>query len=239
MLLTNSADCLVVPRDHSSKHFHARWKWLAKAHSMPDDIGWEPERVDLANAYAFALDQITTASEAIAHPLGFVMLQQVPDRYGGYRRIHIWRRDRASRSIPHSHSGNLRSTILAGRMRNTLWQVKDAGPEASPIIQVEKGGHDRRIYRLVGNGRCVLAARADYGPGDSYKIPAGAYHSNEALTDICVTFAERYASAGGLAQVAISPLAAAAAERAPMVLGQAERRLIAEELRLGAASLVA
>jgi len=44
--------------------------------------------IDLADAYAFALERIGEARTPIAHPLGFMMFDQVADDDGGYRRIH-------------------------------------------------------------------------------------------------------------------------------------------------------
>lgn len=193
--------------------------------------------VELASALSFALDQINGASKAIAHPLGFTMLEQVPDGQGGYRRIHLWRAERSPGMIPHSHSGDLRSTILIGAMRNYLWEVGESGPAAMPIVEVEKIGPHGRAYRAIGNARFRITSRADFGFGQTYIIPAGAYHSNEVLSEVCVTYVERRRSTGALAQVARSLEEAAALDRVPERLAKFELAEIAAELQARVAGL--
>src|SRR5580658_10877477 len=74
-------------------------------------------------AYADALQSLETERRATVHPLGVLTFAQVRDASGGYSRLHLWQRERVRLEIPHSHSGDLRSTILVGALASTTWQL--------------------------------------------------------------------------------------------------------------------
>ncbi|MEA3063706.1 MAG: hypothetical protein QOJ27_134 [Sphingomonadales bacterium] len=192
---------------------------------------------DLAEAYAFALRHLQLADRAMSHPLGFTMLQQVPDSAGGYSRVHIWRRDAPFGQIPHSHSGHLRSMVLAGRLRNNLWGIDRDIDAPTPIIAVEKRGADHREYRIIGCHGFRLEGVGDFEPGQSYEIPAGVFHSNECLTEICVTFVRRRAGRGETSRVAGKLEEITASQRRPSVLSNTELERLERDLLAAAWSL--
>jgi hypothetical protein len=204
---------------------------------MPDDLIMADDGVDLASAYLFALDQISGATETIGHPLGFIMLEQISNGQGGYKRVHIWRHDKIATPIPHSHSGHLRSTVLTGLMRNRLWCIEEADSGETPIVSVEKVGYNDRAYHWVHNARCTISATADYCAGQSYTIPAGVHHSSECLTEVCVTFVERLSGLDGLAQVARSQEEASAFGRYQINLARIELEALAQSLKEEAMNL--
>ncbi len=201
---------------------------------MPDERE-PPACYDLAYAYRFALDSLGSATDAIEHPLGFTMLPPRFDGAGGYIRIHIWRRDEAARELPHSHSGELRSTILLGALVNHDWLVVAASRSQVPVVAVDKtdGGRD---YRSVGFARTARVGSTVYRVGESYTVAAGAFHSTECESDICVTFLERSPPVG-VALVLTTPEAAAASDRVPVTVSRPEIAAVVAALRAQAQRL--
>ena len=93
--------------------------------------------------------------------------------------------------IPHSHSGDLRSTILAGTLANIPWQPSvDCGKPVS-IVEVRKDARRGRRYQLLGLGAFEAGASRIYTVGERYFVKAGEFHSSECLSKLAVTLVER------------------------------------------------
>lgn len=158
----------------------------------------------LARAFDGAMQSLADARIIIAHPLGFLILDQVPDGAGGYSRLHLWERARMRPEIPHSHSGDLRSTILAGTLANTTWELSDVARNQVSIVAVRKDARSVRRYHPVGVGGFTAGRCEHHVSGQSYFVAAGAFHSSECLSDIAVTLVRRSPSQDAPAQIAIS-----------------------------------
>ena len=164
---------------------------------MPLDLHSSvPDRRKLARLFGLALRELETVTTGLAHPLGFIILRQIPDDTGGYSRFHIWRRGNAGTQIPHTHSGHMNSTILLGRLRNSLWVADHGHLRPTPIVAVKKSDIDAPKYSVVGSHGLQLNSADEFGVGEAYELPAHIFHSNECLSEICVTFVERQACSG-------------------------------------------
>lgn len=153
---------------------------------MPD-----PSGVALAQAYRDALAALEASHVATLHPLGFLILAQAPDGNGGYSRLHLWERARLRPEIPHSHSGDLHSSILAGTLANTMWRATGANGTPVAMVAVRKDSRSARRYEPLGTGAIAPKSREIYVTGQSYFIAAGAFHSSECLSDFAVTLVRR------------------------------------------------
>lgn len=152
-----------------------------------------PETADaaLARVYDDALAVLEAAHVATLHPLGFLILAQMPDGNGGYSRLHLWERVRLRPEIPHSHSGDLHSSILAGTLANTMWRPTKTHGTPVAMVAVRKDSRSARRYEPLGTGAIAPKSREIYATGQSYFIAAGAFHSSECLSDFAVTFVRR------------------------------------------------
>lgn len=181
-------------------------------------------RKELARAFSIALEQIRSTAPLVEHPLGFCMFPPMgATAHGGYSRLHVWHRQDALTQVPHSHSSNLRSTILVGRIRNNIWTVHQDEAADMPVVTIDKYGRTAPDYRALGELRLAVAASLEFQCGERYDVPAGVFHSNECLSDTCVTWVERAAGIRQPSQVA-KPLAdILAARRPPVSLSVAAR----------------
>ncbi len=155
-------------------------------------------------AFDEAIGVLEATRLAMLHPLGFLILAQTPSPAGGYSRLHLWERERLRPEIPHSHSGDLRSTILGGALANTLWRPAGASGTPVAIVAVRKDARSVRRYFPMGPSAFEAEAPETHLAGQSYFIAAGAFHSSECLSDIAVTLVRRSPSLEAPAQIAIT-----------------------------------
>ncbi|SBT40221.1 hypothetical protein [Micromonospora auratinigra] len=120
---------------------------------------------------------------AVRHPLGFTCLPVERAGPDGVC-VHAWPADpppvRPTTSAVHSHSWDLLSHVLHGRVRNELIEVTDA-PDA-PAWRVYEVHSHADVDEMAATDRLVTAARATvetHAAGDSYALRAGGFHTSE------------------------------------------------------------
>ncbi|MEV0428672.1 hypothetical protein [Micromonospora sp. NPDC050495] len=120
---------------------------------------------------------------AVRHPLGFTCLPV--DRSGpdGIC-VHAWPADpspvRPTTSTMHSHSWDLLSHVLHGRVRNELIEVTDT--RADPAWRVYEVHSQGDVDEMAATDRLVTAVTAtveSHSAGDSYALRAGGFHTSE------------------------------------------------------------
>jgi hypothetical protein len=189
---------------------------------MPEEHDFYEKQMNLASIYEISLNCLRCVESAIVHPLGFSTLPKLMDKSGGYSRVHIWRRDLVIQQIPHSHSSHLRSTILLGKLRNTFWIKSEPSRGDTQIFTIDKGLGEQRHFRFSGTGNFVSMSTQDFEPGDVYEVEAGKFHSNECLSDLCITHVHRRASSGMLSQIALPASQGASNRRVRSMLSKSE-----------------
>lgn len=127
------------------------------------------------------LDDVERAPRAMRHPLGFVCLPLVRDGDYGVC-VHVWA-PHVGGVVPttspmHSHSWDLASFVLYGRVRNDRLRVTDA-PTAPThrVFQVRSGGDVDEILATSRLVRCADGTRQTSQAGEVYTLPAGEFHT--------------------------------------------------------------
>jgi hypothetical protein len=120
---------------------------------------------------------------AVRHPLGFICLPVIRTGEDGVC-VHAWPGDRASlpptTSGIHSHSWDLLSHVLHGRVHNQIIEVTDTVTNpAYRVYEVHSHGdvdEIRATPRLVGARSHLMQTRRT---GESYRLRAGRFHITE------------------------------------------------------------
>ncbi len=120
---------------------------------------------------------------AVRHPLGFTCLPVERAGPDGIC-VHAWPADpptvRPTTSAMHSHSWDLLSHVLYGRVRNELIEVTDAPMDpAWRVYEVHSRGD---VDEMAATDRLVTAMTATvetHAAGDSYALRAGGFHTSE------------------------------------------------------------
>ncbi|MFD7135932.1 hypothetical protein [Streptomyces sp. NPDC059894] len=132
---------------------------------------------------AAELEEVATgrrALRAVCHPLGFVCLPVLRDGADGVC-VHVFGpADPVLRDHQvHSHSWNLTSTVLYGRLGNRRMRVhEEAAQPTHRVFEVrsDPSGVDelRPTDRLV---RCLPDVEQTSARGQTYDLPAGEFHT--------------------------------------------------------------
>lgn len=129
---------------------------------------------------------------------GFGLLRLYIRRIG---RLHVW--DSALRydnvSMIHNHSWDLRSTIVAGRLLNTRYEVDPLVGEPHDGIRMITG-YDCRQVAAMENVRLLRQPHEIYQPGDVYAQAAHVLHRTDA-DDGTITLMERTEDENGEADI--------------------------------------
>ncbi|MGR6319400.1 hypothetical protein Q2K19_28905 [Micromonospora soli] len=120
---------------------------------------------------------------AVRHPLGFTCLPVERAGPDGVC-VHAWPADpqpvRPTTSAMHSHSWDLLSHVLHGRVRNELIEVTDTPVDpAWRVYEVRSSGD---VDEMAATDRLVTAVTATvetHSAGDSYALRAGGFHTSE------------------------------------------------------------
>ena len=143
---------------------------------------------DLPGWVRGTLTEICTGSRvppAVKHPLGFLCVQLYRSAGWGLC-MHIW----GSRQTPstlttsaiHSHSWDLSSQVICGRLENLEIRVmNEASAPTHRVMEITSaGGCDvlRPTRRLVS---CASNVSSRIGAGESYSLPAGAFHASKPI----------------------------------------------------------
>lgn len=150
---------------------------------------------DLSAWVRGVLAEIHTASRvplAIEHPLGFICVQLYRSVAWGLC-MHIWRAPEPSATLTtspvHSHSWDLSSQVICGRLENIEICVLDGSPAPTHRVMeiTSANGCDfvRPTRRLVS---CANKVSMYIGAGQSYTLPAGIFHvSRPSAANLTVT----------------------------------------------------
>ncbi|SDG03845.1 hypothetical protein SAMN05421505_101182 [Sinosporangium album] len=140
--------------------------------------GAEPFALAVLDSLVFGLSPLV----AVRHPLGFLCLPVVRDGEYGVC-LHIW-----SAAFPmaepttsriHCHSWDLTSHVLYGHVGNELAEVRDADLDPTHrVLEVVSGADGDRIRPTARTVRLRRGASELWGPGDTYALPAGVFHSS-------------------------------------------------------------
>ncbi|MFC4507501.1 MULTISPECIES: hypothetical protein [Streptomyces] len=141
------------------------------------------ETAELVRHAASELEEVATGRRvlrAVRHPLGFVCLPVLRDGAEGVC-VHVFGpTDRLLTDHQvHSHSWDLISTVLYGRLSNRHMDVEEGvGAPTHRLFEVhsEPSGVDelRPTRRLV---RCSPGSEQTSSRGQTYALPAGAFHT--------------------------------------------------------------
>jgi hypothetical protein len=118
----------------------------------------------------------------VRHPLGFLCLPLERTEEHGVC-VHIWSgtlpRAAATTSQIHCHSWDLVSHVLYGQVRNVHAVVSDAAAGAThrvfEVVSGAGGDHISPTRRTVRHATGLVEL---FGPGDTYTLPAGRFHSS-------------------------------------------------------------
>jgi hypothetical protein len=119
---------------------------------------------------------------AVRHPLGFLCLPIYRDGEYGVC-VHAWSpavaSAEATTSPVHAHSWDLVSFVLYGRVGNTLLRVIDDPVDATHrIFEVHSHGDVDEIRGTRRRVRCLTTRHGVAGPGSTYRLAAGRFHTN-------------------------------------------------------------
>ncbi|MEU4510290.1 hypothetical protein AB0G05_12390 [Nonomuraea wenchangensis] len=139
-------------------------------------------RVTAGQAREWALEALERPLSAVRHPLGFVCLPLERDGDEGVC-VHLWSGSLAhaesTTSQIHCHSWDLFSHVLYGQIRNVHVIVADAGAEATHrVFEVVSDASGDRISPTGRTVRHTTGLVEVFGPGDTYTLPAGRFHSS-------------------------------------------------------------
>jgi len=118
---------------------------------------------------------------AIRHPLGFLCFPV--ERTGDYGVcIHVWLPGLSVAapvtSLVHAHSWDLLSHVLCGSVRNeTLRVMPEPDRPSHRLYEIRSQGAVDEIRPTPGLVRAQPHADQEFKPGESYTLPAGAFHS--------------------------------------------------------------
>ncbi|BCL12459.1 hypothetical protein [Micromonospora sagamiensis] len=120
---------------------------------------------------------------AVRHPLGFTCLPVNRTGRDGIC-VHAWPAEppavQPTTSTMHSHSWDLLSHVLHGRIRNELIEVTEA--PADPAWRVYEVHSRGDVDEMAATDRLVTAAPATvetHSAGNSYALRAGGFHTSE------------------------------------------------------------
>ncbi|SCL25510.1 hypothetical protein [Micromonospora inyonensis] len=120
---------------------------------------------------------------AVRHPLGFTCLPVNRTGADGIC-VHAWPAEppavRPTTSTMHSHSWDLLSHVLHGRIRNELIEVTEV--PADPAWRVYEVHSRGDVDEMAATDRLVTAAPATvetHSAGNSYALRAGGFHTSD------------------------------------------------------------
>lgn len=120
----------------------------------------------------------------IRHPLGFVCLPALRGRRTGVC-VHVWSPELIPPPLTlspfHSHTWDLTSHVLRGRIENRLGRVTDAADAATHrVFAVYSTGPDDEIRPTRRLVRHRIVTTESLRDGHTYRLPAGRYHATSA-----------------------------------------------------------
>jgi hypothetical protein len=141
----------------------------------PDTAGWALRR----------LAEEDVRRQAVLHPLGFVCFPLLRGRGTGVC-VHVWLSHRAefapelTTSPIHSHSWDLESLVLFGRIGNELVNVR-ASADAEATHRVYEIHSAQGADEVTPTAQCVRSSPQEVRyarAGEVYAMPGGQFHSS-------------------------------------------------------------
>ena len=156
----------------------------------PQDAAGEPARSAsrAARAAVWALDVLADPARtppAVLHPLGFLCFPLLRAPGSGVC-VHVWLPSRAEFAPPletssvHSHSWDLLSYVLFGRIGNELVATEPAGSQTA-THRVYEIRSTQGADEVVPTSRCVRSRSREIryaGSGEVYRLAGGEFHSS-------------------------------------------------------------
>ena len=118
------------------------------------------------------------AANARRHVLGFVEIGLLSTEEKTVR-LHLWRKGFASMPVwpVHDHCYALTSLVVAGRLQDRRYSVVPEPGAQRRLYEVRYGSNGSRRVRLGRRVRCIERRCCERGPGETYRVPAGTFHS--------------------------------------------------------------
>ena len=135
-------------------------------------------------------EAINRNQEFRIHPLGFYFLQSlVSDNGCSSRRIHVWLPDAPSPRANdlHTHNYDLRSTVVAGAVRNELYYFREEQKGNIIEYHVSRQSDKSLLYPTGRYGELDFFASFITTANGSYELNAGVIHRAFANELPCVT----------------------------------------------------
>ena len=143
---------------------------------------------DSGMVYSWVIEELTEIADgrrelkAVRHPLGFICLPVYRHGDDGIC-VHVWPADRPAirptTSAVHSHSWDLLSQVLYGRVRNEIIEVTEDADPAYRVFEVHSRGDLDEIRATPRLVRARTGAVETHRAGASYALLAGDFHTTE------------------------------------------------------------
>ena len=118
---------------------------------------------------------------AVRHPLGFFCLPVIRDGDLGVC-IHVWTYvvpgANVTTSTVHCHSWDLLSFVLYGQVSHALFELEDDRDGPYRVFEVVSRGDLDQLGPTSRRVRCRQRERRVIGPGASFRLTAGQFHSS-------------------------------------------------------------
>ena len=166
---------------------------------MPDPFFAALERNFGATATEIVEEATALVDPAVTftlHPLGFWYRRVREGATGSYIRLHVWptqRHPAAMPILPHTHSSDLWSLVLAGEIADQTWRPsEDPDDSIWRVMGVERDATGRRRSVPQDGLRLRATSRHVYRAPASYHVPQGRVHSSDIVgQEVCVTLVLR------------------------------------------------
>jgi len=152
--------------------------------------GTRPAPAEISAVFA-AAEQEPDSHPSFWHPLGFVHVRLYAEP-GRSLRLHLWPRGRRVLQEPlwliHDHIFTLRSVILVGAVRNTVYEAIESEHARYRIYEVSYGGPDSSRNKLTATSALVLPRSTlseGHVAGAAYSIPPSVFHESVVSEDVC------------------------------------------------------
>ena len=145
--------------------------------------------------------------EVRMHPYGFLQLSlsNAAWRDEGYR-LHIWSDDLPPMKRPefqvHDHIYGVRSQILLGALRDTLYTVDEDTQGEHLLFEAATG----KLLNTNKKVSCTKRRVSYFRAGDAYSVVKGDFHSSESLAPLTATLFQKIDADLSLSPGVVGPI---------------------------------
>jgi hypothetical protein len=140
------------------------------------------ERLDGGSALCKQLLHSLTQAPLTRHPYGFFVMR-CGSHSGADLRIHAWLDVQRMRQEPdwppHTHPGPILSFVIAGCVRNRVWNVVRDRLGTHTVYQVSYSGEESVLKRTKRLVRVQPASETQICAGECYEVPAKVFHDSD------------------------------------------------------------